>query len=138
MSEFLNNDNFEAYASSSYINEIIDEQEFWEDLDRIKYIKRLFNRYKQSGDIKINLIVNHLIVLFNVFETRKLQKILFFKFEGYHQYLKPFLIFLHRCPIEIKNYSEKHSVLFTTDILEDEGIVNELRKVLPKYDPTNV
>jgi len=137
MSEFLNNDNFDAYASQSYTHEIVDEQEFWEDLDRIKYIKRLFNRYRLTNDIKINLIVNHLIVLFNVFETKNLQRILFFKFEGYHSYLKPFLIFLQRMPKQIDNYSEKLPTLYMSDIEEDEEIVVQLRRVMPNYVPSN-
>lgn len=133
MREFLTNDNFEEYASGCYLHEIIDEHEFWEDLDRIKYIKRLFNRYTQTGDIKINLIVNHLIVMFNVFEPTHLQRMLFFKFEGYHSYLKPFLIFLQRLPKQVNQYSEKQPTLFMSDIIEDPSIVEELRKVLPTH-----
>lgn len=135
MNDFLTNDNFDHYASNHYTHEIIDQAEFFEDLDRIKYIKRLFNRYRQTGDIKINLIVNHLIVLFNVFEPVALQRMLFFKFENYHGYLKPFLIFLQRLPTHIPAYSDKVPVLYMTDINEDDFIVNELRKVLPKHAP---
>lgn len=137
MSDYISNENFDEFATRNYVHEIIDEHEFWEDVDRIKYIKRLFNRYKTTGDIKINLIVNHLIVLFNVFDPYALQKMLFFKFEGYHEYLKPFLIFLQRMPNQINTYTEKQPTLYMTNILEDSFIVTELRKVLPKHATAN-
>ena len=73
----------------------IDSEEFFEDLKRFKYVKRLLNRYKESGDLSERLILNHLIVIFNVFGFPAGLKILELKIEQEHwSVLKPFLIFL--------------------------------------------
>ena len=128
MSAMISSDNVEQLAKNCYENTILDESEFWEDYDRIKYIKRLFNRFRDSGTIKTNLVVNHLIVLFNVFEPKELTRILFYKFEGYHEYLKPFLELLQRCPDQVAPYTLENTVLFVNTINDDEGIVDQLRR----------
>ena len=67
--EELDNNNFLLFAANHYNNPgCTDILEFKEDLNRFKYIKRLFNRYEQSGDLQERLILNHLIVIYNVFE----------------------------------------------------------------------
>lgn len=128
--EFISADIFDHEAGRNYIQPIIDPEEFWEDVGRIKYIKRLFNKYRQTGELKTTLIINHLIVLFNVFDTQALLRMLFFKFEGYHEYLKPFLIMIKRLPVGVYPYTADRPHLYTSDILQDEGIVTELRKIL--------
>lgn len=130
MSELISSDNVEQLAKQCYTNIIFDESEFWEDFERIKYIKRLFNRFKQTGAIKTNLVVNHLIVLFNVFEPAQLTRILFFKFEGYHQILKPFLEVLQRCPDTIVGYSSNAPIIHINEIVDNEHIVHNLRQAV--------
>jgi hypothetical protein len=127
--EFIDSGNFESEATQSYINPISDPAEFWEDLERIKYIKRLLNRFRQSGELKTTLIINHLIIMFNVFESEALVRMLFFKLEGYHEMLKPFLTFIRRSPSHISPYRKNQPVLYLTDIFDDLDIVEELRKI---------
>ena len=76
-----------------------DIDEFSEDVNRIKYLKRLFSRYEQDNDFKSRLIVNHLIVFNNVFGVLPSARILFYRVEEkYHPALKTCLDFLDRLP----------------------------------------
>ena len=76
----LTDDNFLMFAMKEY-NDIqcTDIEEFYDDLKKIKYIKRLFNIYKNNGQLKERLILNHLIVFYNVFPIQAGTRILFFK-----------------------------------------------------------
>lgn len=84
------------YAAKYYYNpKFIDAEEFEEDLKRFKYVKRLFNRYLESGKLSERLVLNHLIVVFNVFGMEAGVNILKLKLDERHWPLvKPFLIFL--------------------------------------------
>jgi hypothetical protein len=99
----LNDDNFIIFAMKNYRNvqcESIDE--FYEDLNRIKYIKRLFKKYNTKKELKERLLLNHIIVLNNVFGPSGCSRILFFKIEDvYHSYLKTFLDYLNYLPMTI-------------------------------------
>jgi hypothetical protein len=128
MQQYISNDNFEATAGQYYNNVVFDTEEFLEDLGRIKYVKRLLNKYHLTGELKERLILNHLVILYNVFDPATLTKMLFFKFENYHHYLKPFLLFINMLPDEIPNYTKKTPILYTSDIDSDAGIETELRK----------
>ena len=101
--DVLDESNFVDYALSYYENpNCLDLDEFHEDLNRIKYIKRLFNRFDQKNSLKERLILNHIIILNNVFGATPCARILFFKIEDkYHTYLKSFLKYLEVLPIEI-------------------------------------
>ena len=127
----LSVDNFFLYAAQNYQNHHcrgIDD--FNEDLNHIKYIKRLFNRYQNKGVIKINLIVNHLILLYNVFESEAMTKILFFKIpEEQWSLLKPFLILLNRLPESISGVLADGEIINTVDISLNQDIVSELRTI---------
>ena len=89
--------NFELYASQHYNNpEATDVLEFKEDLSRFKYLKRLLKRYEISGDLQERLILNHLIVIYNVFGVKAADRMVWFKInEEHYSYIKPFLIFLN-------------------------------------------
>ena len=95
----LNNDNFVLFASRNYNNnQCTDIEEFYEDLQRFKYLKRLFSRYEQ-GDLQERLILNHLIVLYNVFGIAPCNKMMFYKIDEKHwSILKTFLVFLNYLP----------------------------------------
>lgn len=92
----LTNNNLVVYAAKNYYNpSCIDGDEFFDDLKRFKYVKRLLNKYKQTGVLSERLILNHLIVLNNVFGSEATVEILALKIELEHwPSLKPFLVFL--------------------------------------------
>jgi len=101
--KILNKNNFTMYTMKKYTNpqcETIDE--FYEDMNKIKYIKRLFGKYEKSGDLRTRLILNHLIVLNNVFGSEACCRILFYRIEEkFHSYLKSFLSYLQYLPHSI-------------------------------------
>jgi len=118
--EQLTDENLLIYAAKHYTNpRCIDAEEFYEDLNRIKYIKRLLNKYEESGKISERLILNHLIVFFNVFGIEPSLNMLEFKLDSkYWPVIKPFLIFLKY----IRNDQY-------TDIAMDQNVVDVLRKI---------
>ena len=125
----LNDENFSMFAMKEY-NDIqcTDIEEFYDDLKKIKYIKRLFNIYKNTGQLKERLILNHLIVFYNVFPVQAGTRILFYKIErDFWPMLKTFLIFLDRMPETIDSIRGK--TIRTSDIQLDEGIVTRLRSI---------
>ena len=127
--EDLTEENFLMYAMREYNNiQCTDIEEFYDDLKKIKYIKRLFNIYKNNGQLKERLILNHLIIFYNVFSVEAGTRILFYKIEEtFWPMLKTFLIFLDRMPERIE--SIKGSTLNASDIKLDEGIVTRLRSI---------
>lgn len=116
----LTKENLVVYAAKHYYNpKCIDSEEFFEDLKKFKYVKRLLNRYRQSGELSERLILNHLIVIFNVFGYDAGLNILELKIElEYWEILKPFLIFLKA----IKNTEY-------TNIEMDKFVVERLREI---------
>ncbi len=99
----LDDDTLIKYAAHIYENpSCSSEEEFLEDLNRVKYIKRLFFRYDNTGELKLRLILNHVIVLINVFGSEGAARILFHKSEEkYYSYIKSFLIYLKSLPEQI-------------------------------------
>ena len=116
----LTNKNFELFAAQAYNNpECMDIEEFKDDLSRFKYIKRLLRRYADHKDLQERLILNHLIVIYNVFGIKAANKMIWFKVEPEHyHFIKPFLVFLHFLPLSDK-----------VEIGMDERIVEVLRKL---------
>jgi|TARA_B000000475_G_scaffold33843_1_gene25510 hypothetical protein len=96
----LTPENINMFAIKHYSNpSCVDEQEFLDDMKRFKYLKRLFRKYDTSKDLKMRLIINHIIILANVFGVEAATTLLFFKIEKNHwSILKSFLIFLHYMP----------------------------------------
>lgn len=129
MIDKLDETNFLLYAAKHYDNpQCFDTLEFYEDLARFKYIKRLFNRYEESGDLKERLIINHLIILYNVFGTSA-TRMLFFKLDGYYHMLKPFVVLLGQMPEIIHGIGIQNKTIISSDIHMDENIVKILRKI---------
>ena len=95
----LNEDNYLLFAIKFYDNpQAVTKDDFEDDLKRIKYVKRLLKRYKNTGVLKTHLILNHLTVLFNVFDDAAVP-LLFFNLEKeLWPYIKSFLSFLNRLP----------------------------------------
>ena len=99
MIDNLTEQNVSLFAAQSYNNpSCMDVLEFQEDLNRIKYLKRLFKRYDEKGDLKERLVINHLIVIYNVFEREAATRMLVMKLDGYLHYLKPFLVMMGYWP----------------------------------------
>lgn len=95
----LTPENWLFFAIKHYDNpQSVTYGDFEEDLNRIRYIKRLFKRYETSGELKTHLILNHIIVMYNVFGDAA-TPLLFYKIEATHwSYLKAFMLFLNRLP----------------------------------------
>ena len=129
INEDLNEGTFLMYAMKEYNNiQCTNIEEFHDDLKKIKYIKRLFNVYMNGGQLKERLILNHLIVFYNVFPVYSGTRILFYKIEEkFWPMLKTFLIFLDRMPDNIE--SIRGSVIKSTDIKMDDGIIKRLRTI---------
>ena len=95
----LNEKNFMLYAAQNYVNpHCIGVEEFNEDVNRIKYLKRLFSKYESKGEIKERLILNHLVILYNVFDQVALTRMLRYKLGEYDKSLATFLYFLNYLP----------------------------------------
>ena len=95
----LNDNNYLLFAIKNYENpQAITREDFEDDLKRFKYVKRLLKRYKNTGELRTHLILNHLIVLFNVFGEATVP-LLFYKLDqNLWSYVKSFLMFLNRIP----------------------------------------
>ena len=118
----LNESNYQLFAIKFYDNpQSLTKDDFDDDLKRIKYIKRLLKRYKNTGELKIHLILNHLTVLFNVFNEAAVPLLFYNLEEDLWPYLKSFLIFLNR----VSEYP-KSQISF---IEEDDGCLSLLKEV---------
>ena len=116
MSDFskLTPDNIMMFAMKHYDNpSCVDKKEFLDDMKRFKYLKRLFRKYDTSKVLKIRLILNHIIVLANVFGVDASSTLLFFKIEKKHwSTLKTFLVYLNYMPeSDMKNIATDVKVL---------------------------
>ena len=127
--DYLNDDNFLMFAMREYNNmQCTDVEEFYDDLKKIKYIKRLFNVYKNNGLLKERLILNHFIIFYNVFTVQAGTRILFYKIEkDFWPMLKTFLIYLDRMPDKIE--SIRGEVILASNIQLDDGIISRLRSI---------
>ena len=126
----LTDSNFILYAAQNYKNlSYIDEKEFYDDLSKIKSLSKLFNRYMKSGELNDKLILNHLIILYNVFDRQAITRILVFKLYSYLYYLKPFLILLGFWPERIEGIGVNNETIISSDIPMDNNVVNILRRI---------
>ena len=125
----LNEKNFLLYAMKEYNNpQCTEVEEFNDDLKKIKYIKRLLNQYVSEGVLKERLLLNHIIVFYNVFPPAAATRILFFKIEErFWPILKPFLFYLKLMP-EDRIESIMGKEIKTNEILMDQGVIDSLRK----------
>ena len=100
----LNESNYILFAIKHYENpSSMTREDFDEDMKRFKYLKRLLKRYVRGGSLRTHLIINHLIILYNVFGEAA-TPLLFFKMEReYWSLLKTFLLFLNKYPVGMMN-----------------------------------
>jgi hypothetical protein len=95
----LNESNYLLFAIKFYNNpQAVTRDDFETDLKRIRYIKRLLKRYKNTGELKVHLILNHLIILFNVFDDAAVPLLFYHLEEDLWPAIKSFLVFLNRIP----------------------------------------
>lgn len=126
----LNETNFFLYAAKHYTNPYCyDTVEFYDDLSRFKYLKRLFSRYEETGELKERLILNHIITIYNIFGVEPATRMLFFKLQGYHKYLKPFLVLLNYMPETVRSIGLEGKDIISSDIPLDSFIIDQLRKI---------
>ena len=120
MFDELTEENLFLFAARHYYNPVMgDIEEFYEDMNRFKYIKRLVNKYLDTGNLSDRLIINHLITVYNVFGIEPANKILELKLDTRHwPVIRPFLIFLRY--IDNKTYM---------DISMDRVVIEKLRTI---------
>ena len=118
----LNENNYILFAIKYYENpQSVTMEDFESDLKRIRYVKRLLKRYKNTGELKTHLILNHLIILFNVFNDAGVP-LLFYNLEKeLWPSIKSFLLFLNRLPEYPK--TQIH------EIVEDSECLSQLQKI---------
>jgi hypothetical protein len=127
----LTESNFILYAAANYQNcQCYDIEEFYEDLNKFTYLKKLFSRFKEKGELKERLILNHIITLYNIFEPKAATRMLFFKIEEQHWYmLKTFLLFLNYMPDAVLHIKEENRIIRNDNIPVDLRIVKALREL---------
>lgn len=118
----LNSDNYIMFAIKHYENpQSVTKEDFEEDLKRFKYLKRLLRKYIKTGELRTHLILNHIIILFNVFGDATIPLMMYkLEFE-YWSALKTFLVFLDRYP-EF-NDGSLHDVDIDMDVFNELGRV---------------
>lgn len=128
MIDDLNDETFLIYSMKAYDKPNCIVSEFEEDLKRIKYIKRLIKKYKATGDLKERLILNHIIILSNVFGIEAAVRLLFFKVQPEdYEVLKTFLLFLNFMPNMVK--SIRGTPIYSSDISIDLTVGKILRSI---------
>lgn len=125
MNEKLNESNFLLYAMHHYDNtQCYSLAEFEDDLKKFLYLKKLISRYKNNGDLKERLILNHIIVLYNLFGDAT-TKLLFYKVDEHcWDVLTTFLVYLDRMPESLPDYG-----IILSEVVLDEKVISILRKI---------
>lgn len=126
----LTEENFVIFAMKHYDNPACRGMaEFEDDLKRFRYLKRLFRKYTAGKGLKERLIVNHLVVLYNLFGPEPTTRMLFFKIEKrYWSQLKTFLVFLNIMPVGFEVRAQG-SVVQGYEIPLDEKVTKALEKI---------
>ena len=122
----VDDNSFLVYATKHYnTRRAISSEDFADDIKRFQYLKRLFKRYEENNDLKVRLILNHIIIIYNCFGIEA-SPMLFYKLECYHSYLKPILSFLNYLPEDVE-YCNK--IIYTSEIVSDIRIYKELKEL---------
>lgn len=124
----LNDDNFLLYAIKAYDKPNCIMSEFEEDIKRFDYLKRLIYRYREYGELKERLMINHIIILSNVFGPSCAVRMLFHRMqESSYPILKTILLFLNIMPNIVKGINGKD--IYSSDVSLDNTLVNILRNI---------
>jgi hypothetical protein len=128
MFDDLNEFNILLFAAKSYDKPACIQSEFEEDYKKLRYIKRLLQKYRKNGEIKERLLLNHLVVAQNVFGVEACTRMLFFKIsEKDYSSLKTFLLFTSAMPEIVYGVGGKN--IISSDIPVDILLVDLLRRV---------
>lgn len=128
--EKVDESNALLYAAKHYENtNCFDTVEFYEDLNRFKYIKRLLNKFVESGDLKDRLIINHLTIIYNVFGTEAGTRLLFLKLKDHLHLIKPFLLLMGTCPDIVKAIGIEGKDIDTAQVQGSEQITQILKEI---------
>ena len=123
----LNNDNIMIYAMKAYDKPDCIMSEFKDDMKRFNYLKRLFRRYRKVDELREQLVLNHLVVLYNVFGPEVTSRMLFFKMsKDDYPALKTYLLFLSIMPERIRGI--KGQDIISSDIPIDPRVAEVLRQ----------
>ena len=126
--ENLTDDNMMLYAAKAYDKPNCIMSEFTEDMKKLNYLKRLFRRYRKHGEMRERLILNHIVVLYNLFGPEVTARLLFFSMQKEDfSILKTYLVFLNIMPDRIFGINGKD--IISSDINVDMSIANELRNL---------
>ena len=126
--DVLSNENVMIYAMKVYDKPNCIMSEFKEDMKRFNYLKRLFRRYSKVGEMRERLVLNHLVVLYNVFGVEAATRLLFFKMaKSDYSALKTYLLFLSCMPDVVKGI--KGQDIISSEISVDMGIAEILREI---------
>lgn len=126
--DIIDNENFLIYAIKCYDRPHCVMSEFKEDLKRFNYLKRLFRRYRKTGELRERLILNHLVVIYNVFGVEAATRLLFLRMsEEDYSALKTFLLFLGYMPEKVVGIKIKN--IISADIAVDMNVAESLRGI---------
>ena len=126
--ENLTEDNILLYAAKAYDKPNCIMSEFTEDMKRFNYLKRLFQRYRKYDELREQLVLNHLVVIYNVFGPEVATRLLFFKMsKDDYSVLKTYLLFLSYMPERIKGI--KGNDIQSSDIPVDMHVAQALRNI---------
>jgi len=125
----LNSGNIQRFSENSYRNpQCVCAEDFHEDMNRIKYVKRLLNKYKKGEELKTRLILNHIICFYNVFDKYSATRIWFFKIDReYWSVLKTFLEYLSLMPVVIHGINGEN--VFSENLEIDENVLRDLENL---------
>ena len=131
--EPLTEDTYELFCMKNYDGGYLANiEDFRTDLNRVKYIKKLIARYKQKGELKERLILNHIIVLNNVFGGSHVSRMLFLKLSPDFAIIKPFLVLLGTLPEYYTQIGTKETLdhITSTDLIPmDQKVIEALRQI---------
>jgi len=124
----LTSENFLLYAVKAYDKPNCIMSEFKEDMKRFNYLKRLFRRYRKMGELRERLVINHLVVIYNVFGVEVATRMLFYKIskEDYSA-LKTYLLFLNYMPAVVHGIKDQD--IISSEIPVDMKIAEVLREI---------
>ncbi len=126
--ENLTDENILLYAAKAYDKPNCVMSEFTEDIKKLNYLKRLFRRYRKHGEMRERLILNHIVVLYNLFGPEVTTRLLFFNMsKDDYSILKTYLTFLNIMPERVRGINGKD--IISSDITIDMNIANELRNL---------
>lgn len=124
----LNSNNILLYAAKAYDKPNCIMSEFTQDMKKFNYIKRLLLRYRKYGELRERLVINHLVVIYNVFGVEASTRILFYKMTlDDYSALKTYLLYLNYMPTVVKGIRDKN--IISADIPVDMRIAEVLRQI---------